>query len=100
MTTAKSLQNFKGLVGGMKSLVSDLERISETLKNTLERRADVLANIEAAHEEDKVNTLVDVCAGLARAQIVTLDMGQKQLQMSLSQMDELLDGLEEDMNGD
>lgn len=96
-------QKLRKMFEGFKDLVQLMGENTEKMKKVQEKHATALAQIKnapglAASEipmlEDRVNAILDIVSSLADAQILALDMGQKQLTMTMNQLNELA-GLEE-----
>jgi len=78
--TSKMLRNLRDLAGKM-------EEIEDEIRGTLNRHVDTIMEIDVAGNVDaKVDALLDISLSMARAQVLSLSMARKQLDLSLFDM--------------
>ncbi len=92
-------KKLKEMFAGFKDLVAEMGEIAKNLKAIQVRHANALAQVgvkptltTSEHRlEARVDAILDLTSALASAQIVSMEMGQKQLDLTMRQLNDLVD---------
>jgi len=87
-----AIKKTKEMLEGMKDLGKKMREVQGALEASLDRHRDTLLKVDQPGDlEEKVNALLDINAGLARAQAIGMGMTLTQLDLTMEQMGSVFD---------
>lgn len=88
----------KEMFGGLRRLMDDMDVVANKLKAAQGRHADVLAGPDKfpmgttrSTDTALLEAILDITSAMADAQVIAMEMGQRQLKISLDQMEKMID---------
>jgi len=87
------------MLAGFEEMLVDMERVANVMRQAQLRHADALQNITdhpmPSAQDPQITAILDIVSAVASAQILTMEMAQCQMRISMKQLSGLIGDGEE-----